>query len=259
MTAFLVRGAALSVLWTNMNGGTNVTFVNSNLPVTSAFFWATGTYTLRLSANDSQYMTSSNIVFTVLPANHPPVVWPGTNQTVVLPALNTNVFQSVNVVQISGEVPYSIGVDYYARSNCVIASVNENQEGEPFNFELISSNGTASQFSSLSNQQNEVYLSAARNSLGGFKDGEMFSGNGANGQIMRIEPDGTAIGTNEWSVVDLQGDSITNYNGWVVLPNFTLSNGTSISPGLLRGGLWVDRTGIWGGFDCVKRQIRAWM
>ena len=71
----LPRGSTLTVTWTNLSGGTNVTFVNSNLPVTSAYFWATGMYTLQLSANDSQYtVISSNLTITVV-SNRPPVVY----------------------------------------------------------------------------------------------------------------------------------------------------------------------------------------
>ncbi len=98
-------------------------------------------------------------------------------------------------------------------------------------------------FLSLSNLTGEVYITAARSTLGGFKVGEMFTGNGVDGQIMRIEPDGTTIGTNAWE----DGQNIWQSNAWVVLPTLTLSNGTAVVPGLLNGGLWVDRTGVWGG------------
>ncbi len=56
----------------------------------------------------------------------------------------------------------------------------------------------------------------------GFTVGELFVGNGTDGQIVRIAADGSSI-LNPW--VDLPGDG----------------------NGLLRGGLHVDRTGVFGG------------
>ena len=82
----LPLGSTLTVTWTNLNGGTNVTFVNSNLPVTSVYFGATGAYTLRLSASDGQYTTYSTNLITVLPPDLAPTVDAGTNQTITLAA-----------------------------------------------------------------------------------------------------------------------------------------------------------------------------
>ncbi len=82
----LPLGGTLSTTWTNLNGGTNVTFVSSNVPISGVHFWATGTYTNRLSASDGQYTTYSTNIVTVLPSTVAPTVNAGTNQTIILPA-----------------------------------------------------------------------------------------------------------------------------------------------------------------------------
>ena len=55
-----------------------------------------------------------------------------------------------------------------------------------------------------------------------FAAGTFFTGNGVDGQITRISPDGSTI-----------------LNPWVDLPGG--------GNGLMRGSLHVDRTGVWGG------------
>ena len=232
-------GSTLSVTWTNLNGGTNVTFVNSNLPVTSAYFWATGTFVFQLSASDSQYTTSSNFTMTILPANNPPYVYAGTNQTIILPALvNTNPVQTIQLTWVTN-IAGMIGLDYFPASNCLIASVNWNV-GSPYNFALVFSNGTSQPFSAISHIGGEVNIATVKDTLGGFKVGELFCGNNQPGMIMRIEPDGTTIGTNMW-VDNNDPPNNTNYNAWLVL-----SNDLGMEPAVIED-VYVDRTGVWGG------------
>jgi RHS repeat-associated protein len=233
----------LTVSWVELSGPTNATFINSNLPVTGVSLSAPGNYVLQLSANDGQFQVSNKLNILILPTNQPPLVNPGTNQTIVLPAVSTNIFGTLYQTLLPNNIPSPTGIDYFGESNCVVASVNFST-GNPFNFELVSASGNTNQFSSLSNFTDEVYISAVRSTIGGFKVGEMFTGNGVNGEIMRIEPDGTTIGTNAWEEA---GQNVWHSNAWVVLPSLTLTNGSSVVPGLLRGGLWVDRTGVWGG------------
>jgi len=229
-------GSTLTTVWTNLSGGTNVTFTNANLPMTGAYFWATGAYTLQLSASDSQFAAKSNVTITVLPTNQSPQVILTTNRiTVVLPALeNTNPLMAISPIYITnGRVSgQGEGVAYFPASNSIIMSLG----GMPA-FQLISTNGVTP-FSSLDTLPGEIYLTSVKSSLGGFKPGEVFCGNGVDGEIMRLEPDGSAIGTNVYT--DASNNLQTNC--WVVLTN---SDGSSV--GSLRGGLWVDETGIWGG------------
>ena len=228
-------GSTLTVAWTNLSGGTGVTFVNSNVPVASAYFSATGTYVLQLSANDSQYITKSNFTMTVLPANQPPYVNAGTNQTLILPAIPSGVpVQTIQLNQITN-IAGMIGLDYFPASNSLVASVNYSG-GHPYNFILMTSNAPAQKFTTISNISNEVRLTTVRSTLAGFNVGEMFCGNNNPGGIMRIEPGGTAIGTNTW--VDNSGK--TNHNGWLVL-----SDSSGMAGAVLE--VYVDRTGVWGG------------
>jgi hypothetical protein len=62
--------ALLSIAWSKLSGTGNVTFSNSNAPLTTATFSATGTYQLRLTANDSAITRTDEVTITV--TNPPP-------------------------------------------------------------------------------------------------------------------------------------------------------------------------------------------
>jgi hypothetical protein len=118
-----------------------------------------------------------------------------------------------------------VGIDHHGPSNKVIMSVNY-PSGAPYNFELVASDGTRTGFSTVHGLTDELKIATAKDdgggmSMGGFPAGTIFSGTGAGGHILRISPDGATV-----------------WNPWVVLPG---------ENGLLRGSLYVDRTGIWGG------------
>jgi RHS repeat-associated protein len=237
----------LTITWTNVGGQAGVTFVNSNSPVTGVNLPGAGTYLLQLWAYDGQYTTRSNATIVMLAENQPPTVNPGTNQTFILPALSTNLIPSLNIATL---IPFQSdvagGIDYFPASNCVIESFEQQLPG----FELIHGDGSTTAFApSIGYFDEDVTIAAVRDTLGGFKVGEMFTPNGADGCIMRIEPDGTAVGTNVWTGVDTSDNPIAESNAWMNLNNLislTNSDG-STNAGLLRGGLWVDRTGVWGG------------
>jgi hypothetical protein len=126
------------------------------------------------------------------------------------------------LVAISTEFNSPVGIDYHQSSGTVIVSVHY-PDGVPYNFERILSDGTHVQFSEFSNLTDEVKIATTRSeNPGGFLAGTLFVGNGIDGQIVRISSDGSAID-----------------NPWVDLPND--------SNGLMRGSLYVDRTGAWGG------------
>jgi RHS repeat-associated protein len=115
-----------------------------------------------------------------------------------------------------------IHVDYYEPNNTLIASVNYSG-GQPRNFEEIKPDGSHVPFSNVSGFTDEVYIAIARSSdLGGFKPGDLFVGNGKDGQIARITDGGQTV-----------------INPWVTLP------GTG--HGLFRGYLTFDRTGVFDG------------
>jgi hypothetical protein len=125
-------------------------------------------------------------------------------------------------VGISTTFNYPIGIDFHEYSATVIMSVNY-PAGSPSALEQVAADGTHSSFSTISGLSDEVKIATARaDNPAGFIAGELFVGNGVDGQIVRISRDGGTI-TNPW--VDLPGT-----------PN-----------GLMRGSLYVDRTGVWGG------------
>ena len=113
-----------------------------------------------------------------------------------------------------------IGIDYHESSGSVVLSVNY-PAGSPSAFERVESDGSHVGFSSVSGLTNEVKIATARTGASGFSPGELFVGNGLDGQIVRISADGSSV-QNPW--VDLPGDD----------------------NGLMRGSLYVDRTGVWG-------------
>ncbi|MEP6654068.1 MAG: cellulose binding domain-containing protein [Myxococcales bacterium] len=80
--------AAFSVVWSRVGGPGTVTFANANALLTSATFSVAGTYTLRLTADDSALATSDDLVVTVnaAPVNTAPVVGAGADQIITLPA-----------------------------------------------------------------------------------------------------------------------------------------------------------------------------
>jgi hypothetical protein len=113
-----------------------------------------------------------------------------------------------------------IGIDYHEATGTVVVSVNY-PSGAPYAFERIQTDGTHVAFSSVSGLTNEVKIATARTGAAGFSPGELFVGNGNDGEIVRISADGLTVD-----------------NPWVSLPG----DGN----GLPRGSLYVDRTGVWG-------------
>jgi hypothetical protein len=113
-----------------------------------------------------------------------------------------------------------IGIDHHPLLNQVVISANY-PTGQPFNFLTIDGAGVQSGFSSINGLTDEIKIATAKDTLGGFAVGELFTGNGLAGNIVRIAPLGGSV-----------------QNPWVVL---------SSEPGLMRGSLYVDRTGVFGG------------
>jgi hypothetical protein len=114
-----------------------------------------------------------------------------------------------------------IGIDYHEPTDQVILSVNY-PTGQPSNFELVARDGTRQPFTTISGFTDEVKIAIVRSGphQGGFAVGEVFTGNGQPGQIVRISPNGSMV-----------------QNPWVTLQD----------PGLLRGSLFQDRYGVFGG------------
>lgn len=58
-------GGALTVSWSRVSGPASVNFSNASTAVTTATFSAAGTYVLRLSASDTEYVSSDDVTVTV--------------------------------------------------------------------------------------------------------------------------------------------------------------------------------------------------
>ncbi len=148
---------------------------------------------------------------------------PKPSSTIVAAALGVAVSGAaadIKLVPISTPFPTPIGIDYHQPTDSVLLSVHY-PSGSPNNFVRVKADGTQVAFSSISGLTDEVKIATAR-SGSVFASGTLFTGNGVDGQITKISPDGSTI-----------------LNPWVDLPGG--------GNGLMRGSLYVDRTGVWGG------------
>jgi hypothetical protein len=129
---------------------------------------------------------------------------------------------TITLIGISTTFNNPVGIDYHEPTNTVVLSVNY-PTGTPTGFERIEFNGDHQQFSNLTGLTEEVKIATARSgNPGGFVVGDLFVGNGVDGQIVRITDNGNSV-VNPW--VDLPGDN----------------------NGLMRGSLYVDMPGTFGG------------
>jgi Mg-chelatase subunit ChlD len=128
----------------------------------------------------------------------------------------------VTLVAISTDFNNPIGIDHYEPDNVVVMSVNY-PDGRPRNFELVAANGRRTRFSTIAGLTDEVKIAAVRKSdcQGGFTPGELFTGSGQPGVIVRISHDGRTV-----------------RDPWIRLPD---------EAGLLRGSLFQDRYCVLGG------------
>jgi hypothetical protein len=135
---------------------------------------------------------------------------------------NDGVPPTLTFTAISTAFNNPIGIDYYEPSDAVVLSVNY-PAGDPRNFELVQLDGTHLPFSNFAGMTDEVKIATVRSgNLGGFIVGDLFVGNGVDGQIARITDGGATV-----------------INPWVTLPG--------PNHGLMRGSLYIDRTGVFGG------------
>lgn len=137
-------------------------------------------------------------------------------------AAGTALAAPITLSQVATGFHNPIGIDYHEPDNKLIISVNY-PNGEPSNFALVAANGTQSPFSAVHGLDDELKLASVRSGpcQGGFATGEVFTGSGAPGVIVRVAADGSSI-QNPW--VTLLGES-----------------------GLMRGSLFQDRYCSFGG------------
>lgn len=130
----------------------------------------------------------------------------------------------VVLTQLSTAFSGHVGIEHHQPLRKVVVSAN-NPTGMPLNFESIDEDGTHRPYSNVAGLTGAQKIATARDdgaglSLGGFSPGELFSGTGVPGVIARVAADGATV-----------------QNPWVTLPGETG----------LEAGLFVDRTGVFGG------------
>ncbi len=148
--------------------------------------------------------------------------WDGDGDDNFRDALNDSSLGDITFVAISTDFNSPIGIDYHESAYDVVMSVYYSS-GAPYALETVAADGSHTQFSALADVTDEVKIATARSgNTGGFTTGELFVGNGVDGQIVRVSADGSSV-SNPW--VDLPGDN----------------------NGLMRGSLYVDRTDVLAG------------
>ncbi len=85
----------LNQIWTQTGGPGGCTFTNAAQPVAQATCTVSGTYNFQLSASDGQFTSISQVSAALLPANTPPSVFAGPQQSITLP---------MNTVTLTGTV-----------------------------------------------------------------------------------------------------------------------------------------------------------
>ncbi|HEU5130927.1 MAG TPA: hypothetical protein VFT26_02450, partial [Pyrinomonadaceae bacterium] len=78
-------GSTLAATWSKVSGPGNVTFADTHSPTTSVTFSAPGVYTLRLTATDSVFSASDDVIISLSQFNQAPVVNAGPDQLITLP------------------------------------------------------------------------------------------------------------------------------------------------------------------------------
>jgi RHS repeat-associated protein len=81
----LPRGSTVTRTWSLVNGPGVVTFADEHDLSTVVTFATAGNYILRLTANDTEFTITDDVLITVHPENQPPVVNAGPDKTVRLP------------------------------------------------------------------------------------------------------------------------------------------------------------------------------
>lgn len=96
LTANIKGNGSYSVLWTQVSGPVNTTFSAQSSSSTNAEFSKPGLYTLRVTANDSEFTVTDEVKITVSDIqNQAPVVVAGDDQIITLPVDTTNLDATV--------------------------------------------------------------------------------------------------------------------------------------------------------------------
>ena len=129
---------------------------------------------------------------------------------------------------VATNLDFPVELDYHAPSNSILMSYNYTWNTFVYptnNFGRLGTNGVVSSWSGVSGVQEEVKFAVAKPNALGFTNGDLFYGAGFDGA-------GNAL------IGRVAANGQTWTNQWCVLTNET---------DRLRGSLYVDQTGVWGG------------
>ena len=130
----------------------------------------------------------------------------------------------ITLSRLNVTFPRAVGIDYLSPAQSLVLSVNYSG-GSPHVFETLDAAGNQAVFAAGAiGYQDEVKVATVPAGNPQFPEGDVFAGNGAAGQIVRITAGGSTV-----------------INPWVTL---------APEDGLLRGSLYVDRTGLFG-YDLI--------
>ncbi|WP_411705126.1 PKD domain-containing protein, partial [Edaphovirga cremea] len=130
----LPYGSALTTTWTTLSGPGVVAFENINALASGASFTVPGTYVLRLTSTDGEATASDDVTVVVNPANQPPVINAGVNQTITLPASAELIGRVNDDGQLSGG---SVSISWTRASGPgVVTFANEHQAATKASFSV---------------------------------------------------------------------------------------------------------------------------
>ncbi|WOH35748.1 hypothetical protein RI844_10170 [Thalassotalea fonticola] len=95
LAATVTDDNSFTVLWTQESGPTSISFSTQSATDTNVVFSKSGTYTLKLTADDGDFTVSDDVVITVN-SNQAPVVMAGIDQSIAFPNNTVNLAATVN-------------------------------------------------------------------------------------------------------------------------------------------------------------------
>ena len=167
---------------------------------------------------DTNIEFDETVTLTIVVSNNY-VVYPPQSATLVIYDNLTNVFQTV-----ATNLDSPVGIDYHAPSNALVFSYHLNSDGIR-DFALIRSNGAVvTNWAGITSLADEVKVATVKGTANGWVNGDVYFGSDFVG--------GKGIG---WLSADGTRSNLT----WGVLTNGVVTNALP-----LRGGLYLDQTGV---------------
>jgi hypothetical protein len=159
--------------------------------------------------------------YVIDPSNYSATIWINDN-------FGSNLFTIVTNGSAIMREP--VGLDYSPTAHALLLSYNSMSAGEPWDFEAFYTNGVTTNlvvtnWSGIHGIGVEIKVATVKTTANGFTAGDMYFGTAINGIIAKLSADGTVSNMN-WAVLNTNVDSTDS---------------------LIRGGLYIDETGSFGG------------